>query len=386
MGKCRFKDTWLEDVRFPSWLASVANPDEARCRWRSPTKTGSPVFSTDSPTNRPTKRKWDDSCLDDTFETPAKPYIPTTVSPDLGLGCDSFDLHTPITFSQQLPLGRQKAIRIENKDAVADVKSHLNLESCVLSDEVGSIHTGIVFDFNIDSILCLSPIMCNTERHIGADNNVEGCLCPRSNGPGTQEEPSQPLSKPQVHTASLIGNWDVPSKSSAPPGPSRAVVEALEGEADEAIGAPIFESTLLCPDPADEDRVTVKSLVVGNSKAPSGTSPALPQQSQRPVVFSSERDWNNKKRLYMDSVTRHIQENPGPDTAMTELLNLMGHVAQQQQGKRWQHPSDLTTRNYQKRFGNVTTRLSLAEWKAQNSRRHRGFNNVPKIFPRSPIP
>ncbi|CAL8272097.1 unnamed protein product [Merluccius merluccius] len=302
-----------------------------------------------SPANRPTKRKWDDSCLEDSFETPAKIYIPTTVSPDLGLGCDSFDLHTPITVSQKLPLGRQKAIRIENKDAVADVKSHLNLESCVLSDEVGSIRTGTVFDFNIDSILCLSPIMCNTKRHIGADNNVEGCLCPRSNGPGTQEEPSQPLSKPQVPTASLIGNWDVPSKSSAPPGPSRAVVEALEGEADEAIGAPIFESTLLCPDPADEDRVTW------------GTA--------RPPVEPPQHFLSKVK-----------------DTAMTELLNLMGHVAQQQQGKRWQHPSDLTTRNYQKRFGNVTTRLSLAEWKAQNSRRHRGFNNVPKIFQRSPVP
>ena len=26
MGRCKFKDSWLEDVRFRSWLASVANP------------------------------------------------------------------------------------------------------------------------------------------------------------------------------------------------------------------------------------------------------------------------------------------------------------------------------------------------------------------------
>jgi hypothetical protein len=26
MGRCKFKDSWLEDVRFRSWLSSVANP------------------------------------------------------------------------------------------------------------------------------------------------------------------------------------------------------------------------------------------------------------------------------------------------------------------------------------------------------------------------
>ena len=26
MGRCKFKDSWLEDVRFRSWFASVANP------------------------------------------------------------------------------------------------------------------------------------------------------------------------------------------------------------------------------------------------------------------------------------------------------------------------------------------------------------------------
>ena len=31
MGRCKFKDSWLDDVRFRSWLASVANPEEARC-------------------------------------------------------------------------------------------------------------------------------------------------------------------------------------------------------------------------------------------------------------------------------------------------------------------------------------------------------------------
>lgn len=31
MGKCKFIESWLENVCFRNWLTSVANPDEARC-------------------------------------------------------------------------------------------------------------------------------------------------------------------------------------------------------------------------------------------------------------------------------------------------------------------------------------------------------------------
>ncbi|KAJ3613185.1 hypothetical protein NHX12_019437 [Muraenolepis orangiensis] len=143
--------------------------------------------------NIPPKRKLDDSCLDNSFETLAKkPYIPSTASPDLGLGCDSFNVDTP-TVNQQLLLDRQKAVRSQTKDTVADVKSHLNLSSssgsCVLFEESdgtppnGQVYRGNVFDFNIESILCLSPISCVAGQPIGSDHNVEGCSCPRSNSP-----------------------------------------------------------------------------------------------------------------------------------------------------------------------------------------------------------
>ncbi|XP_070299381.1 uncharacterized protein [Salvelinus sp. IW2-2015] len=109
----------------------------------------------------------------------------------------------------------------------------------------------------------------------------------------------------------------------------------------------------------------------------------------RPVVYDREEDWQREKWLYVDSVTRHIRENIGAgEGVMTELLNLMNHVAEQgpgTNGRQWQHPSDLTRRNYQRRFGNDRTNYTLDEWQNQNYRNHQRFANLPQIFERSPV-
>ena len=268
------------------------------------------------------KRKLDDSCLGDSITTtPAKkPYIPSTASPDLGLGCDSFDVVIPETVSQQGPLDRQEAARRQTL-ALEGVKSHLNLSAySETSDESPpnpvsttnsrplssyNVNRGNVFDFNIDNILCLSPITCDAGPATGATSDVEGCLCYRSHSPlaldataGQQmgvgergEQPSanrtsegnrasnssaaavqvngghlshgplqflsegggssQPLLKPlklrKVHAASLKANQDlkeVLATISSPSGPSQAVVEALEVKVEMGCGAPLFESTI----------------------------------------------------------------------------------------------------------------------------------------------
>ncbi|XP_029531120.1 uncharacterized protein LOC115138424 [Oncorhynchus nerka] len=109
----------------------------------------------------------------------------------------------------------------------------------------------------------------------------------------------------------------------------------------------------------------------------------------RPKVYDREEDWQREKWLYVDSVTRHIRENIGAgEGVMTELLNLMNHVADQRpgtNGRQWQHPSDLTRRNYQRRFGNDRTNYTLDEWQNQNYRNHQRFANLPQIFERSPV-
>ncbi|XP_056446695.1 uncharacterized protein LOC130382809 isoform X1 [Gadus chalcogrammus] len=425
------------------------------------------------------KRRLDDSCLDDSIETPAKkPCIPSTASPDLGLGCDSFNVDTPEIVFRQVPLKRQRAIRRLTEHGLTGLKAHLNLSSSsetsdgtppidVVSKTNSrpssyTVNRGNVFDFHIDNILCLSPITCDAGQATGAAANyVKGCLCHRSHGPPAlnapagqqrgagvrEEEPSanrsegkrtsngaaaavqvnggqlshgplpflgevggssQPLLEPlklrQVHAASLEENQDVRAglgTNSAPSAPSRAVVEALDVKVEMVCDAPLFESTI-CESAALEEantaensfedslplKVQVKSLVVvKNRHASRETAQAL---SRRPMPFHSEWDWNQKKRLYMESIDTHTQENSYQGnnksrTAVTEMLHLRSALGEKL-GPQWQHPSDLTTRNHQKRFGNSQgPRMSLAEWKAQSSRTHQGFSMVPQIFQRGPI-
>ncbi|XP_047668770.1 S100P-binding protein isoform X2 [Tachysurus fulvidraco] len=105
----------------------------------------------------------------------------------------------------------------------------------------------------------------------------------------------------------------------------------------------------------------------------------------RPVVLYREEDWEKRKEVYVDSVTRHITDNV-KDGVMTELFHLMNTVANQDRGgdgRKWQHPSDLTRRNY--RLRNTGRLLSLDEWQILNFRNHRRFVKVPRVFRRSSV-
>ncbi|KAG9274865.1 S100P-binding protein [Astyanax mexicanus] len=114
----------------------------------------------------------------------------------------------------------------------------------------------------------------------------------------------------------------------------------------------------------------------------------VPGEVQRPVVFNREEDWERGKKVYVDSVVRHMQENRGDGNGvMNELFHLMDTVASQgnqRQGKQWQHPSDLTRRNYQSR--NRDSTMSLDEWQNRNYRYLYRFSGVPRKFRRSPLP
>uniref|UniRef100_A0AAQ6AIM8 S100P-binding protein n=1 Tax=Amphiprion ocellaris TaxID=80972 RepID=A0AAQ6AIM8_AMPOC len=104
----------------------------------------------------------------------------------------------------------------------------------------------------------------------------------------------------------------------------------------------------------------------------------------RTVTLKRGVDWEYRKNQYVHSVTQHMTKS-----VMSELLNLMSHVAKQtagSNGTRWQHPSDLTRRNYQESFGNATPRMTLRDWLARNSPTHKRFAKVPKRLERTPFP
>ncbi|KAB5582109.1 hypothetical protein PHYPO_G00183390 [Pangasianodon hypophthalmus] len=105
----------------------------------------------------------------------------------------------------------------------------------------------------------------------------------------------------------------------------------------------------------------------------------------RPVVLYREEDWEKEKKVYVDSVTRHMTDNV-EGGVMNELLQLMNAIANQRRGhdgRKWQHPSDLTRRNYQLRNSNRL--LSLDEWQNLSYRNHHRFAKVPQMFKRSRV-
>ncbi|XP_014189060.1 S100P-binding protein [Haplochromis burtoni] len=205
-----------------------------------------------------------------------------------------------------------------------------------------------------------------------------------------------------------------------------SVVESLEGETEGVwdIGPPTLESSpygKVRPNTASDRRlasessghstedtnledawentlplqVQVKSKVVvpcQQTTKPEEESRARTAKcsgTQRPVIFSRRSDWEKKKRLYVHSVMRHMQEKQGAHNGvMSELLSVMNRVAGEKagkDGKRWQHPSDFTRRNYQSRFG-TKPEMTLREWQRKNYGSHERFSKVPKLFERYHCP
>ncbi|KAL2098829.1 hypothetical protein ACEWY4_005309 [Coilia grayii] len=140
-----------------------------------------------------------------------------------------------------------------------------------------------------------------------------------------------------------------------------------------------WESTLL--------QVQVKSKVVlpksrdaSESSTPPDSSPAVstfkagrrvtPPSHKRPRVFNRPNEWQKEKDKYVQAVTQHMREKP-KGGVMNELLDLMNTVASEQHP--WQHPSDLTTRNY-KPANHGGSLYSLEEWKESNGGDYRRFS------------
>ncbi|XP_037602640.1 S100P-binding protein-like isoform X1 [Sebastes umbrosus] len=353
------------------------------------------------------KRKLEDSNSDEGYETPAKKACsPKDVSPDLGCFMDycsppaQEDSVSPFAFSVPALLD-EASIRSEIKGSVSS-QLHSEHVECGSSTEPGLnketvphslryenvlLNLAPAFDCDVDNILCLNPLdkveICGSP----SSNTFQNNLCPIVSGPVLE--------------------------SHNPP------VEHLEGDVEETwtIGSPVFESSMFQVTLGGEEdtldtsyestlplQVKVKSVVVvpnqhttkGETEAPPlpektkptelrpdekrGSATVISVRSQRPVIKDCERE----KRLYVSSVTRHMKENGANQGVMTELQNLMTHVADQTQGadgRQWQHPSDFTRRNYQGRFGNGTPRMTLNQWQSKNMT-HKRFARVRKCpFP-----
>ncbi|CAO2589142.1 S100P-binding protein [Lemmus lemmus] len=113
----------------------------------------------------------------------------------------------------------------------------------------------------------------------------------------------------------------------------------------------------------------------GEVKAERRLGKVIPVLQTRTRMFS-QSDLEKKKDIYLSKVFAHIEDpgesNQGP---LGELDTLMDQV--HMQNPDWQHPSDLTTRNYARFRQKPLQRYSLSQWVDRNKRSHHRFQRLP---------
>ncbi|XP_042638189.1 S100P-binding protein [Orycteropus afer afer] len=112
--------------------------------------------------------------------------------------------------------------------------------------------------------------------------------------------------------------------------------------------------------------------------------PVLQTRTRANIPTFSQSDLEQQKQMYLRNVLAHI-EDPGASNqgALGELYVLMNQV-HHMQNRKWQHPSDLTMRNYARFRQKSLQRYSLTQWVDRNMGSHHRFQHHPD-FPYSPF-
>ncbi|XP_031234617.1 S100P-binding protein isoform X2 [Mastomys coucha] len=122
-------------------------------------------------------------------------------------------------------------------------------------------------------------------------------------------------------------------------------------------------------------KVILKDMLVKHCIKPKFPSTRMPDHIFDRKMFS-QSDLEKQKDIYLSKVMAHI-EDPGDSNQGTlgELDALMDQV--HTQNPDWQHPSDLTTRNYARFRQRPLQRYSLSQWVDRNKRSHHRFQRLP---------
>ncbi|XP_057198314.1 S100P-binding protein-like [Triplophysa rosa] len=344
------------------------------------------------------KRRLDDSCLDETCETPLKkPRLCKSCSPDQGCVVDSSGFLTGVYGSTPT----------QTKDVTPQRSKVIPPVAPFMSTPVSQC-TGNRFVQARANLPSPIPVL-NWDRDmpsisLPASLNVESCNSINVSLTGRQGD-----GKGEVREVSR-GRIPVRESKCRHVNPERVAAEpAVEVKEEGVSESQLTESKLDVTSQNDESfesslplRVQVKSKVVVPETTKTVCQSAATQSERKPdcdvyrrarypvqgsVPYRGE-DWKRAKKAYVESVMRHMETNGARDGVMTELHHLMNTVAGQRHHQRsgcdgghWQHPSDLTQRNYRVR-GPL---LSLSEWQKRNQLCLRRFAKVPDIFHRSPV-
>ncbi|XP_029139114.1 S100P-binding protein isoform X2 [Protobothrops mucrosquamatus] len=98
-------------------------------------------------------------------------------------------------------------------------------------------------------------------------------------------------------------------------------------------------------------------------------------------ILIQEADLESRKARYVNAVLSHASSVPSLIDPVHELHILVDTVASESS---YDHPTDLTVRNYSKRSHSKTQRFSLSQWVERSKRNFGRFDGLPDRFERSP--
>ncbi|KAJ1177996.1 hypothetical protein NDU88_003246 [Pleurodeles waltl] len=138
-----------------------------------------------------------------------------------------------------------------------------------------------------------------------------------------------------------------------------------------------------------ENHVSSKdsTKVLSTAKKLGKVAPIPKKETRHKSLPHAELEW--KKQTYLQCVLKHMRSTEDPNRdAYDELLMLMDQVASAEyknQEQNWQHPSDLTTRNYPRCAQKLPNKCHLKQWVSQNGGYYRRFQNLADRFQRSSV-
>ncbi|XP_061824515.1 uncharacterized protein [Nerophis lumbriciformis] len=365
-----------------------------------------------------TKRKLADCHQENNENLAKKPF-----QASLSLCSPAPTQHSPLVLSRAALSAKAPSVKVQ-ADVACELTpkpcGHEEVDPCVLKCAISGHQ--LAFDADVDKLLSLDPSDVNGNvKHEDEDKGYVSMYLQPPPTCSPEDLASGPLGPTQVSGCSvpLAMNQDLAVGGLSVQSPVELLGDSVQGEWN--IGPPILESSMCVKEehcsvshvgeevPPNETesllecsaldsdtsfKVQVKSVVQIPSKPTSSSTPDAPFQkkrsnsknSGRPVVFKTAEDWTREKGKYVQLVLQHVNEGSGaPQDAVGELRSLMAHVGHDASGRSWQHPCDLTCRNYQARLGRAVPKMTLRKWQAKNSHMHKRFNKTPKIFQRSPV-
>ncbi|XP_036602066.1 S100P-binding protein [Trichosurus vulpecula] len=112
--------------------------------------------------------------------------------------------------------------------------------------------------------------------------------------------------------------------------------------------------------------------------------PLLQAKARSKIQIFSQTELEQKKQIYLKNVIAHLknplESNQGTLGELYALMDQVADVEYQMQNQRWQHPSDLTMRNYPRFRQKPLQRYSLTQWVDRNLRSHRRFEGLADQF------